>query len=53
MSESLDQLAQRLIPEVYELFDFDEKLFGSDIANGVGLSDACHFTLRLTIVVEI
>jgi len=52
-SESLEQLAQRLIPKAHELFDFDEKLFGSDIVNGVGLSDTCQFTLRLTLVVEI
>jgi hypothetical protein len=50
--ESLKQLAQRFIPKARELFDFNEELFGSDIAKGVGFSDARKFTLRLTIVVE-
>ncbi|KEH38934.1 hypothetical protein MTR_2g084685 [Medicago truncatula] len=50
---SLAFIGYTLIPKAHELFDFDEKLFGSDIVNGVGLSDACQFTLRLTFVVEI
>lgn len=52
-SESLEQLAQRLVLEVHELFDFNEKLFGSNLASGVGTSIAHQFTLHLTIVVEI
>jgi len=52
-SESLEQLAQRLVLEVHELFDFNEILFGSNLASGVGTSIARKFTLHLTIVVEI
>lgn len=52
-SDSLEQLAQRLVQEVHELFDFDERLFGSNFANGDGPSVARRFTLRLRIVVEI
>jgi hypothetical protein len=52
-SDSLEELALKLVSEVHELFDFDERLFGSDLANGVGPSDARRFTLHLRIVVEI
>jgi len=52
-SNSLEQLAPKLVSEVHELFDFDERLSGSDLANGVGPSDARRFTLHLRIVVEI
>ncbi|MCH89915.1 hypothetical protein A2U01_0010819 [Trifolium medium] len=52
-SESREELAQRLVPEVRELFDFDESLFGADLANGVGSSDNLRlFTLHLRVVVE-
>jgi len=52
-SKSLEQLAQRLVLEVHELFDFNEILFGSNLARGVRTSIARQFTLHLTIVVEI
>ncbi|KEH20232.1 hypothetical protein MtrunA17_Chr8g0368771 [Medicago truncatula] len=52
-SDSLEQLALKLVSEVHELFNFDERLFGSDLAIGVGPSDARRFTLHLRIVVEI
>jgi len=52
-SESLEQLAQRLVLEVHELFDFNERLFDSDLGDGVETSDARQFALRLTVIVEI
>ncbi|PNX91684.1 hypothetical protein L195_g047817 [Trifolium pratense] len=52
-SESIEELAQRLVPEVHELFDFNEKLFGSDFANGAEPSDNLRFTLSLKVVVMI
>jgi hypothetical protein len=50
-SESLEELVQRLVPEIHELFDFDDKLFGADLANGVGPSDYRVFTLGIKVVV--
>jgi len=50
--DSVEQPATKLVSEVHELFDFDERLFDSDLANGVGPSDARQFTLH-RIVVEI
>jgi len=51
--DSLEKLALKLVSEVNELFEFDERLFGSGLADGVGPSDARRFTLHLRIVVEI
>jgi hypothetical protein len=33
--ESLEELSRRLVPEVHEYFDFDERLFDSDLDDGV------------------
>lgn len=41
------------MPEVHELFDFDERLFDSDLGDCVETSDARQFALRLTVIIEI
>jgi len=41
------------VPEVHELFNFDERLFDSDLGDGVETSDARQFDLHLTVIVEI